>query len=118
MDRPQLQSLFDLTGRTAIITGGSRGIGLAVAEGFAAAGARVVIASRKAEACEAAADRLGDNGPDALALPAHRGDLDDLKALVTSTVAAYGGVDIVVNNAANALALPLGEFTPEAWVKS
>ncbi len=118
MDRQQLQSLFDLTGRTAIITGGSRGIGLAVAEGFAAAGARVVIASRKAEACEAAAERLRADGADALAVPAHLGDLDDLKALVSSTVAAFGGVDIVVNNAANALALPLGEFTPEAWAKS
>jgi NAD(P)-dependent dehydrogenase (short-subunit alcohol dehydrogenase family) len=118
MDRQQLQSLFDLTGRTAIITGGSRGIGLAIAEGFAAAGARIVIASRKAAACEAAAEWLRGMGGDALGVPAHLGDLDDVKSLVGATVAGYGGVDIVVNNAANALTQPLGEFTPDAWAKS
>jgi NAD(P)-dependent dehydrogenase (short-subunit alcohol dehydrogenase family) len=91
---------------------------LAIAEGFAAAGARIVIASRKAAACEAAAARLRGMGADPLGVPAHLGELEDLKALVTATVDGFGGVDIVVNNAANALTQPLGDFTPDAWAKS
>ena len=57
-------------------------------------------------------------GADPLGVPAHLGELEDLKALVTATVDGFGGVDIVVNNAANALTQPLGEFTPDAWAKS
>jgi NAD(P)-dependent dehydrogenase (short-subunit alcohol dehydrogenase family) len=109
---------FDLTGRVAIITGGSRGIGRAVAEGFAAVGAKVVIASRKAEACDEAAAAITKAGGEALSVPTHMGDLGGLEALVARTVDAFGGVDIVVNNAANALAQPIGGITPEAWQKS
>jgi NAD(P)-dependent dehydrogenase (short-subunit alcohol dehydrogenase family) len=118
MDRQQLLDRFDLSGRVAIVTGGSRGIGRAVVDGFAAAGARVVIASRKAEACEKAAAEVEAAGGTALAVPTHVGHLDQLEALVAATVDAFGGVDIVVNNAANALAQPLGSLTPEAWQKS
>jgi NAD(P)-dependent dehydrogenase (short-subunit alcohol dehydrogenase family) len=109
--------LFDLTGRTAIITGSSRGIGLGLAHGFAAAGARVVISSRKAEACEKAAAEVVAEGGEAIAVPAHAGSLDDIARLVASTLEAFGGIDIVVNNAATSLAQPLGEMTPEAWQK-
>jgi NAD(P)-dependent dehydrogenase (short-subunit alcohol dehydrogenase family) len=118
MDRQELLGRFDMTGRVAIVTGGSRGIGRAVAGGLAAMGARVVIASRKADACERAAAEIGAAGGTALAVPTHVGDLDALAALVDATVAAFGGIDVVVNNAANALALPLGAITPEAWHKS
>jgi NAD(P)-dependent dehydrogenase (short-subunit alcohol dehydrogenase family) len=118
MDRQQLLDRFDLTGRVAIVTGGSRGIGRAVVDGFAAMGAKVVIASRKADACERAAAEVGAAGGTALAVPTHVGDLAALEALVDATVEAFGGVDVVVNNAANALAQPLGEITPEAWQKS
>ncbi len=118
MDRQALDALFDLTGRTAIVTGGTRGIGLAVAEGMVAAGANVVVASRKADACAAAEAHLRDAGGDVLGVPAHMGDLDDVARLVAATVERFGGIDIIVNNAANALAQPLGAQTAEAWAKS
>lgn len=109
---------FDLTDRVAIVTGGSRGIGQAIAEGFAEVGARVVIASRKAEACEATARRIRDSGGSALAAPTHVGHLDQLGRLVERTVGEFGAVDVVVNNAANPLALAIGSITPEAFQKS
>jgi NAD(P)-dependent dehydrogenase (short-subunit alcohol dehydrogenase family) len=118
VDRATFSRLFDLTDRVAIVTGGTRGIGRAVSEGFVAAGARVVVASRKADACAATEAALREMGGDALGIPTHMGDLDALHALVEATVSRYGRVDIVVNNAANALAQPLGSFTPEAWAKS
>src|SRR5215475_8733782 len=118
MDRERLRRLFDLTGRVVVVTGGTRGIGRALAEGYVAAGARVVVASRKPEACEETARHLRAMGGEALGVPAHLGDLDGLRALVKRTADAFGGIDVVVNNAANALALPHGEYTPEAWAKS
>ncbi len=113
-----IESQFDLTGRVAIITGATRGIGFSLARGFAAQGARVVITSRKPEDCEAAAAEIATTGGEARGVPAHMGDLDALDALVASTVETEGGIDIVVNNAANALALPAPDITPEAWAKS
>jgi len=118
VDRDQLRDLFDLTGRVAVVTGGTRGIGRALAEGFVAAGARVVVASRKADACEETAAHLRSLGGEALGVPAHVGDLDDLAMIVDRTVAEFGGLDVLVNNAANALAQPHGALTPEAWQKS
>ncbi|WP_448418084.1 SDR family NAD(P)-dependent oxidoreductase [Mycolicibacter minnesotensis] len=110
--------MFDLSGRTAIVTGGTRGIGLSVAHGLAAAGANVVVASRKRDACERAAEQLTQAGAQAIGIPTHLGDIDAIGNLVDATVDRFGGVDIVVNNAANALALPLGQITPEALDKS
>lgn len=118
MDRAELLGRFDLTDRVVVVTGGSRGIGRAAVDGFAALGAKVVIASRKADACEAAAGEVAAAGGTALAVPTHVGDLDALAALVDRTVEAFGGIDVVVNNAANALTQPIGEITPEAWQKS
>jgi len=118
MDRDRLRSLFDMTGRVVVVTGGTRGIGRALAEGYAAAGARVVVASRKPEACRETEQHLRALGAEALGLPTHLGELEALRTLVQKTVDAFGGVDVVVNNAANALALPLGAYTPEAWAKS
>jgi NAD(P)-dependent dehydrogenase (short-subunit alcohol dehydrogenase family) len=118
VNREAFERLFDMTGRTVIVTGGTRGIGLALAEGFVLAGAGVVVASRKPDACEQAAEHLRGLGGKAIGVPTHLGNVDDLAALVERTVEAFGGIDVVVNNAANALAQPLGEMTPEAWAKS
>jgi NAD(P)-dependent dehydrogenase (short-subunit alcohol dehydrogenase family) len=118
MDRDALLGTFDLTDRVAIVTGGSRGIGRATALGFAALGARVVIASRKAEACDHVAAEVVEAGGQALAVPTHVGDPEALAHLVATTVEVFGGVDVVVNNAANPLALPIGSITPEAFEKS
>jgi NAD(P)-dependent dehydrogenase (short-subunit alcohol dehydrogenase family) len=118
VDRATFDALFDMTDRTVIVTGGTRGIGLALAEGFVLAGAGVVVASRKADACEQAAEHLRGLGGHAIGVPAHAGSLDDLDVLVERTVAEFGGIDVVVNNAANALAQPLGEMTVEALAKS
>ncbi len=118
MDRGQLSRLHDMTRRVVIVTGGTRGIGRALAEGFVSAGARVVVASRKRDACQETEKHLRELGGEAIGVPTHLGDLDALSVLVDRTVDAFGGIDVVVNNAATALAQPIGEYTPEAWAKS
>jgi NAD(P)-dependent dehydrogenase (short-subunit alcohol dehydrogenase family) len=95
--------LFDLTGKTAIVTGSSRGIGLAIATRLAEAGARVVISSRKAPACEAAAAGINTRygAGRAIAVPANISSKDNLKALVEQTLGQLGRLDILVCNAAS-----------------
>ncbi len=80
MDRAQLRSLFDLTGRVVIVTGGTRGIGRALAEGYVAAGAKVVVASRKPEACKETEQHLQALGGEALGVPTHLGELAALRS--------------------------------------
>ena len=91
---------FDLSGKVALITGASRGIGLAIAQAYAAAGAKIVLASRKQEALDAAAAQIRAAGGEALPIAAHTGSEEAVAALVAQATEAYGGVDIAVNNAA------------------
>jgi NAD(P)-dependent dehydrogenase (short-subunit alcohol dehydrogenase family) len=111
-------ALFDLTGRTAIVTGGSRGIGRAMALGFAAAGANVVVASRKADPCAAVAAEIVAAGGQALAVPTHVGHADEVDRLVDETVERFGGISILVNNAANPLGGALTSITEAAFDSS
>lgn len=115
-DQPHpVRPSFDLTDRVAIVTGGSRGLGRAIALGFADAGARVVVASRRADACRSVVDEIEAAGGAALAVPTHVGRPEQLTALVEAAVDGFGGIDVVVNNAANPLGGALGDLTPEAF---
>lgn len=92
--------LFDLTGKVAIITGASRGIGQAIAQRFAEAGAQVVLSSRKQDGLDPVAAGIKANGGEATAIAAHNGDKAALQALARAALDTYGRIDILVNNAA------------------
>jgi NAD(P)-dependent dehydrogenase (short-subunit alcohol dehydrogenase family) len=118
MARTDIQGLFDMTGRVAIVTGGSRGLGLSIARGLAAAGARVVIASRKLEACEEAARQIESEAGEALPVACHMGHSDQIRALVEKCLDQFGGIDCIVNNAAIALRTTLTDFDEGGFDKS
>jgi NAD(P)-dependent dehydrogenase (short-subunit alcohol dehydrogenase family) len=90
---------FRLDGKVALVTGGSRGLGRAIALGFAEAGADLVVSSRKADACERVAAEIRSRGRRALAVGAHVGDWADCERLIGTTVAELGRLDVLVNNA-------------------
>jgi NAD(P)-dependent dehydrogenase (short-subunit alcohol dehydrogenase family) len=94
------KQIFDLSGKVALITGASRGIGEAIALAYAQAGAKVVLTSRKQADLEGVAQRIRESGGDALALAAHTGDAAAIANVVEQAVSTYGGIDMVVNNAA------------------
>jgi NAD(P)-dependent dehydrogenase (short-subunit alcohol dehydrogenase family) len=118
VDASKFRSLFDLKGRVAIVTGGTRGIGRSIAEGLVLAGASVVVASRKPDACAATERALKDLGGDALGVPLHMGDLEAIDELVERAIERFGQLDIVINNAANGLTQPIAQITLDAWDKS
>lgn len=104
-----------LEGRVAIVTGGGRGIGAAISERFAAEGARVVITQRSADVAAAQAERIRAEGGEATAIVADVGERDDIQALVSATVDAYGPPDILVNNAGIFVADDPLALTEEEW---
>lgn len=93
-------NIFNLTGKVALVTGASKGIGEAIAEMYGAAGARVVVSSRKLEAVNEVAKSIITKGGQAKAIACHMGDGADIARLMDETIAAYGTIDIIVNNAA------------------
>ena len=106
--------LFSLKGRTALITGGSRGIGKMIAQGFIDQGARVYISSRKAPACLETAEALG---PNCIALPQDVSTVEGVKALAAAYMAKEPKLDILVNNAGAAWGAPFDEFPEAGWDK-
>ena len=95
-----VKKLFDLEGKVAIVTGSSKGIGKAIAEALAEYGAQVVVSSRSQEAVDAVVDEFKAKGLEAVGIACHVGDEEQRKALISKTVDRYGGVDILINNAA------------------
>ncbi len=111
--------MFDLTGKVAVVTGSSRGIGQAIAQALARAGAKVVVSSRKLEGSEAVAAEIRNKGREAIAIPCHIGKREDCEALIEQTRAKWGKIDILVCNAAvNPYYGPLTGLTDEAFDKT
>jgi NAD(P)-dependent dehydrogenase (short-subunit alcohol dehydrogenase family) len=110
--------LFDLSGKTAIVTGGGKGIGRQMADGLAESGANIVLCARQAERCEEAAAELAQqHGVKTLGLGCDVRDPDQVQAVVARTVADFGGVDVLVNNAGTVWGAPPEEMPLEGWQK-
>ena len=117
-DQNRFSQLFRLDGKVALVTGASKGIGEAMARGLAEYGASVVVSSRKQEAVDVVAEQFRADGLEATGIAANMGDLEDIHALIDSTVEAYGGIDIIVNNAAaNPVFGPLQDTDQRAFDK-
>jgi NAD(P)-dependent dehydrogenase (short-subunit alcohol dehydrogenase family) len=111
------RDLFDLSGKTALVTGGGRGIGRDIAIGLAEQGARVVVASRRLENCEKVVSELAQLGAEAVALPVDMLEPESIVALVESLDERGLAVDILVNNAGVTWGAPVLEYPMEAWDK-
>ena len=110
--------MFHLTGKVAVVTGSTKGIGRSIAENMAALGARVVISSRKADMCELVAREIRDRGHEATAIPCHVGSKEALQQLVSRTRETWGRIDILVCNAAtNPVYGPMRDADDRAYEK-
>ena len=113
-----MQDLFSIKGKTALVTGGSRGIGAMIAGGFLASGPKVYISSRKVEACDAAPERLMKTfGGECISVPGNVAELDGISALVETLSEQEDKLDILVNNAGVGWGAPLEEFPEIGWDK-
>jgi NAD(P)-dependent dehydrogenase (short-subunit alcohol dehydrogenase family) len=113
----RVQELFDLSGKTAIVTGGGSGLGRQMAGALAELGANLVLCARKAERCERAASELSELGVRALALPCDVRKPDDVQAVVDRAAEELGSVDVLVNNAGTAWGAPAEDTPLEGWQK-
>jgi gluconate 5-dehydrogenase len=113
----KVQELFDLKGKVSIVTGGGRGIGRFIASGLAEAGSSLVIASRKVEKCQKAADELSKLGVRAIAVKCDTSVPAEIDALIDTTVKEFGTIDILVNNAGITWGAPTLEFPLDKWEK-
>ena len=112
------KEMFDLSGKVAIVTGGSRGIGEAIAMALSEFGAKIVLSSRKIEGLEQVKSRIEGAGGEAICIPAHVGKMETLQAVVDGAVEKFGTVDILVNNAAtNPIFGPVEQADESAWDK-
>jgi gluconate 5-dehydrogenase len=111
----QTRELFDLSGRTALVTGGGRGMGRHMAIGLAEAGAEVIVVSRKLDACQNVADEIQKAGGRAVALSADLSESAEIDSLVARLSTELPRVDVLVNNAARVWAAPTLEYPLEAW---
>jgi gluconate 5-dehydrogenase len=112
-----IKKLFDLSGRVAIITGGSVGLGRQMAEGLAEMGAHVVLCARKKERCQQAAEELKSLGVQTLALGCDVKDPGSIQAAAGAAVKQFGRIDILVNNAGTSWGAPVEAMTLEQWNK-
>ena len=111
---PSSHDLFSIEGKTALVTGGSRGIGLMIARGFVEAGAKVYVSSRKADVCEEVAAELSKVG-ECVALPANLATEDECRRLAGEVAAREERLDILVNNAGATWGAPWEDFDEAAW---
>jgi gluconate 5-dehydrogenase len=111
----RVQQLFDLSGRVALVTGGSRGLGLEMAEGLGEAGARVVVTARRQQWLTSAEEILSGAGIDVLALPCDVADPAQVDALCQAVDRRFGRIDILVNNAGVSWAAPVEEMPLDQW---
>jgi NAD(P)-dependent dehydrogenase (short-subunit alcohol dehydrogenase family) len=112
-----VKKLFDLTGRVAIVSGGSMGLGLQMAEGLAEMGANLVLCARKKERCEQAAEALRSLGVQALALECDVRDKASIQRVIEETLARFGRIDILINNAGVSWGAKVEDMTLEQWDK-
>lgn len=112
-----MNALFELTGKTAIITGGSRGLGEQMATTLAEAGANIVICSRKLEQCLKTEEKLKEKGIKTLAMACDVSNKEDISAVISKTIETFGTIDILINNSGTSWMAPFQDYPEDKWEK-